>query len=153
IEILFLTLHDGLLDENGQNQLINWLHSQRRWAESIPVLEPLVHDHPENMHYRSLLIVSYFHSERPDQMRTLVDETDAYFHQGGRWVEGNIDELGRACLSSNLYEKAVGYLNEAISLHQRAHGQVTLNDSALSTLYQCLADAQSALGHTKEAIE
>src|SRR5262249_5077586 len=52
-----------------------------------------------------------------------------------------------------LHEKAAGYLAEAISLHQRARGGVTINDGELSSLYQQLADAYSALGKTKEAVE
>ena len=35
----------------------------------------------------------------------------------------------------------------------RSHGERTLNDGELSSLYQALADAHSALGHTKDAVD
>ena len=70
------------------------------------------------MNYRTRLMVAYFHSQRPEQLAELVKQTEDYFHKEGLWVEGNIAEFGHACLGCNLLEKAVGYLNEAISLHQ-----------------------------------
>ncbi|HLQ47327.1 MAG TPA: hypothetical protein VK137_21460, partial [Planctomycetaceae bacterium] len=153
IEILLLAHKNGLLDEAAQVQLVGWLHQQNRWAESIPLLEPLTTARPDNMNYRTLLMVAYHHSKRPEQLAELVQQTDAHFHAGGRWTEGNVAEFARGCSSSNLREKAVGYFTEAIALHQRSNPGSGLGDGTLSSLYQWLALDQSALGHTKEAVE
>ena len=153
IEILFVAHKNGLLDEAAQVQLVNWLHQQNRWAESIPLLEPLVASRPDNIDYRTLLMVAYHHSQRPEQLADFVRQTDAHFHTGGRWSEGNISQFARGCLSCSLHEKAVGYFNEAIALHQRNNPGSGAGDGMLSDLYQHLASAQSALGHTKEAVD
>ncbi len=153
IEILLIAYHNGVLDEGGQEQLVNWLQEQSRHAESIAILEPLVKAHPDSMHYRCLLMTAYFRSGRPEQLRDLVAQTDAHFHEGGRWTEENVAEFGRTCGGCGLAEKAVGYLSEAISLRQRSQGGQTINDGELSNLYQALADAHTALHHTKAAVE
>ncbi|MBC7821246.1 MAG: hypothetical protein IAG10_30535 [Planctomycetaceae bacterium] len=153
IEILLLAHKNGLLDEAAQVHLVTWLHSQNRWAESISLLEPLVHDRPDNIHYRTLLMVAYHHSQRPQQLTELVQQTDAHFHAGGRWTEGNVAQFARGCLSCNLHERAAGYFTEAIALHQRSNPGSGLGDGTLSDLYQHLALSQSALGRTKEAVD
>ena len=153
IEILMIAYNDGILDASAQNELVVFLHHEGRHAESIPLLERLLNAWPDSMHYRTLLMTAYFCSQRPEQLATLVKQTDEFFHKEGRWVEANIAEFGKACLGTQLNEQAVGYLNEAISLHQRDHGGRTLNDAGLSDFDQHLAEAQSRLGRTKEAVE
>ena len=153
IEILMIAYNDGILDASAQNELIVFLHNEGRHGESIPLLERLLKDWPDSMHYRTLLMTAYFHSQRPEQLATLVKQTDEFFHKEGRWVEGHIKDFGKACLGCQFNELAAGYLNEAISLHQRDNGGRTLNDAALSDYYQHLADAQSRLGRTKEAVD
>ena len=153
IEILMIAYKDGILDASAQNELVVFLHHEGRHAESIPLLERLLNAWPDSMHYRTLLMTAYFRSQRPEQLATLVKQTDEFFHKEGRWVEANIAEFGKACLGTQLNEQAVGYLNEAISLHQRDHGGRTLNDAGLSDFDQHLAEAQSRLGRTKEAVE
>lgn len=153
IEILLTAHKDGLLDESAQVQLVNWLHQLNRWAESIPLLEPLVAARLDNIHYRTLLMVAYHHSQRPEQLAELVKQIDTHFHTGGRWTEGNVAQFAHGCLSCNLHEIASGYFNEAIALHQRSNPGSGLGDRTLSDLYQHLAQSQSALGHTKEAVD
>jgi tetratricopeptide (TPR) repeat protein len=152
IEILFVAHQAGLLNESAQVQLVGWLHEKKRWAESIPLLEPLVSQRPDNIHYRTQLMLAYHQSKRPEQLTELVKQTDAHFHQAGRWTDWNIGQFAGGCLRCKLHERAVGYFNEAIALYQRA-GNSGLNDSTLSNYYSQLADAHSALGHTKEAVD
>jgi hypothetical protein len=153
IEILLVAHRDGLLEEAGQIQLVQWLHDQKRFAESIPILEPLVEQHPNTMRYRTQLMVAYHRSQRRQQLLDLVKSTDTYFHQGGRWTDVNVAEFGEACGECALEQNAVAYLTEAISIHQRTNGQVVLGDAALSEWYQHLASAHSALHHTEEAVD
>ena len=61
--------------------------------------------------------------------------------------------MGYTCQDCNLPEKAVGYLSEAIALQPQAVSGRHINDADLSTLYQRLAQAHSALGTRKEAVE
>ena len=153
IEILMIAHKSGLLDEAAQVQLVNWLHQQNRWAESIPVLEPLNRERPDNIHYRTLLMVAYHHSQRPEQLAELYHQIDTHFHTGGRWTEGNVAQFARGCASCNMHERAAALFNEAIALHQRSNPGSGLGDGSLSDLYQNLALAQSALGRTKEAVD
>ena len=153
IEILLVAHKSGLLDEAAQVQLANWLHQQNRWAESIPVLEPLNRDRPDNIHYRTLLLVAYHHSQRPEQLAALYHQIDTHFHTGGRWTEGNVAQFARGCSSCNMHERAAALFNEAIALHQRSNPGSGLGDGTLSDLYQNLALSQSELGHTKDAVD
>ncbi len=153
IEMLLVAHAAGVLDEGADTNLVDYLQQEKRYAESIPILEPLVKDHPDNINYRAQLMVAYFQSHRPEQLATLVKATDAYFHQSGRWTAANISVFAEAALNCNLLKTAVGYYNEAISLYQRANPARGTGDQTLSSMYQNLASAQSRLGHTKEAVE
>ncbi|MBI5759842.1 MAG: hypothetical protein HZA46_15090 [Planctomycetales bacterium] len=153
IEIMLLAHRDGVLEESSQELLVNWLHDERRFAESIPILEPLVSAHPDTIRYRTRLMAGYFHSQRPEQLLDLVKQTDTHFHDGGRWMEGNIAEFAKGCLGCNLLEHSVGYFNEAISLHQRNNPGHGPGDVTLSGLYHELAQAHSNLGQTRQAVE
>ena len=153
IEILMIAHGSGLLDESAQGELVTFLQNEGRYGESIPLLEGLIKAQPDSMTYRTQLMAAYHHSQRPEQLATLVQETDKHFHADGRWSEGNIYEIGKACLGCQLNEKAVGYLNEAISLHLRDYGSRGLNDATLSYQYDHLADALSRLGRTREAVD
>ena len=105
------------------------------------------------MQYRTRLMVAYYRTQRHDQLDELVRETDKHFHQGGLWTEGNIAEFGRGALDCHLLDRAVDFYKEAISLHQRSNPASGNGDSALSYMYQQLAEAHSQLGQTKEAVE
>jgi predicted Zn-dependent protease len=153
IEILMIGHKGGLLDEPAQLQLVNWLHGLNRWPESIPLLEPLNRDWPDNIHYRTLLMIAYHHSQRPEQLAELYHQIDTHFHAGGRWTEGNVAQFARGCSSCNMRQPAAALFNEAIALHQRSNPASGLNDSTLSDLYQNLALSESALGRTKEAVD
>ena len=153
IEVLLVAHRRGVLDEHGQVQLINWLENANRFGEMIPLLEPLVSLRPEAMIYRTLLMQAYQRSSRPQQMQELREQTEAHFHQGGRWTEANIALFAQGCLRCNEFSHAVSYYQEAIALHQRASGNVSMNDGVLSDYYSHLARAHAALGHTGPAVD
>lgn len=153
IEMLFVAHRDGLLDDDGQQQLITYLFESGRHAEAAPLLEALVAEHPDSMTYRTQLMVAYFHSERPAQLQELVTQTDAHFRQEGRWTESNMASLAAACVQCRLDEAAIGYWNEVIPLHQRTQPNQGIGNGTLSHYYQQLALAHSRLGHTAEAVD
>ncbi len=118
----------------------------------IPVLEPLVTLRPDSMQYRTDLMTAYFRTERPEQLETLIGQTDLYFHEGRRWSESNVAQFGAGCVGARDWKRAKVYFTEAIALHQRAHSGSGLNDNTLSQYYQNLASAESVFGNSKEAV-
>jgi hypothetical protein len=153
IEILLIAHRQTLLDAAAQQQLVNWLHERQRFAESIPIIEGLIAIRPDQIEFRVLLMQAYFRSQRPQQLAELIQQTHDHFHQEGRWTEHNAAALGGGCSSCSDRERAVGYMTEAIALHQRANPRSGLNDGTLSNYYATLAHTYSALGRTKEAVD
>jgi predicted Zn-dependent protease len=153
IEMLLIANQNGILDDSGQETLVTYLHSAHRFAESIPILQKLIELRPDQMSFRVLLLIAYHQSDRKEQLQELLAQTDKHFHQEGRWTEGNIGPLASACNQCGLYEQAVGYFKEAIAQRQRNQGGVTVGDATLSSWYQGLASAHSALHQTKEAVD
>ena len=155
IEMLFIALGDEILDESGRQQLVNYLFDPRvnRHAEAVPVLEWLVEKRPGTISYRTQLMEAYYRSQRPEQLRTLLADTDEYFRQSGRWVEHNISSLGDTCVTCDLHQEAVTYYGEAIPLHQRTQPNQGIGGGTLSHYYQRLASAHSHLGQTTLAVD
>ena len=122
IEALAAADRDGILDDGGQRQLVNFLHERGRYGESIALLETLVERTPTDASLRSQLMVAYHATQRLEQLRTLLRESDEYFRAEGRWNEGVIATLADACQRTELNDQAIAYYNELISLVQRQQG-------------------------------
>ena len=118
----------------------------------IPILEPLMRHHSDTINYRTDLMAAYFHTQRPEQLQKLIEQTDMHFHDGGRWTEGNVAQFATGYMGISDWNRAQQYLTEAIALHQRANPGSGLNDNTLSQYYQYLASTESALGNTKDAV-
>jgi tetratricopeptide (TPR) repeat protein len=153
IEILFTAHNAKILDEAGQDQLVDFLHRRGRYAESIPVLLPLVETRPDNMQYRTRLMHAYFRTDQPDKLLALLKATDEYFHAEGRWNEGAISALAHSCLSNQLYQRSVDYFLEAIDLHKRTHARQGIGNGTLSSYYWSMSQAYSGLEKTPQAVE
>jgi tetratricopeptide (TPR) repeat protein len=153
VEMLLVAYADGLLDLSGRGQLVEWLQTDHRWAESIPLLEQLVELQPDVMNHRTRLLRAYFHAKRPTQLAALVKQTDEHLRAGGRRTDVNLAEFAQAALDCELYQQAIDVFNEAITAHRRVHGDRTVNDEQLSTWYQQLAHAHSQRGETQKAVE
>ena len=155
IEILFVALKGGLLDDNGQSRLVDWLHDDRvkRFAESIAILEDLIERNPLTMHYRQELITAYHRTARGTQRDALIAETDKLFRDGGRWTEDNLSQLAWCMHKNALHEETIKYYDELIPLHQRNHPTRGIGEGTLSVYYMWLADAHSYLKHTREAVD
>jgi len=153
IEVLLIAERSGLLDDNGLSQLIGYLHSQSRYAESIALLEPYVDRRPDTMSLRVLLMRAYYYTKRQQQLNELISATDEHFHQAGRWNEGHIVEFARVCDETKKHKRAVGYFEEAINLHQRSQPNRGIGNGTLSRYYRDLANAYSDLGETDKAVD
>lgn len=153
IEILLAAHERKVLDEAAQGQLVNFLHGQQRFAESIPILLPLVERRPENMTFRVQLMHAYFKTGQRDRLLALLDATDTYFHEHKLWNEGNIAALAHSTLENQLYERSVAYYKEVIGLHERTAPNRGIGNGTLSQYYMYLSQAWAGLKNTVEAVD
>ncbi len=153
IEILLAAHEQKILDESGQSTLVDFLRRQNRFAETIPILQPLVELRPENMQYRVWLMNGYFHVGRQKDLLALLKQTDEFFHQEGRWQESPMASLAHSCLENQLYDQSVAYYEEVINLHQRTQPRRGIGNGTLSSYYWNLSQAYSGLNKTPEAVD
>jgi tetratricopeptide (TPR) repeat protein len=153
IEMLLDAHRREVLDPQGQSVLVQYLHDAGRYAESIPILEPLVDRRPENLQYRTWLMHAYFQTRQPRQLMDLLKKTHDYFHRINPWQENAMAALGRSCLENQLYQQAADYLQEAIVLRQRTAPRRGIGDGTLSGYYGDQARAYAGLNKTPEAVE
>ncbi|WP_020476056.1 VIT domain-containing protein [Zavarzinella formosa] len=153
IEILFAAHERKLLGESGQWQLVDYLHRQQRYAESIPLLLPMVELRPENLAYRTKLMHAYFRTGKQAELLALLKQTDAFFHEKDRWAEHVLAGLAVSCLENKLHAQAAAYYEELIPMHQRTHARRGIGNGVLSSYYGQAAEAYAGLGKTKETVD
>ncbi len=153
IEILLVAHKDKRLDEPGQWQLVRYLHDQKRYGESVDLLQAMIEWRPDNMEYRTALTLAYYHTQRQAELTGLLDQTDEHFHKDGRWTEPAMAALGQACLDTALYEQSVKYYKELIPLHQRTQPNRGIGNGTLSQYYGNMGLAYAGLGKTAEAVD
>ena len=100
------------------NELVAYLHHEQRYAETIPILEPLVESRPDDIRHRTDLLTSYHHTGRDNDWKSLLDDTDAHFRQAGRWIESNVAALANCCLQNDYFAEAAAYFGEVIPMYQ-----------------------------------
>ncbi len=153
IEILLAAHKQKLLNTAGQVQLVDYLQREKRFAESIVFLQPLVERQPETLDYRVRLMRAYFHTNRQADLLALLKQTDTLFHQKDRWTETVMAGLGQSCLENQLYAPAVAYYKELIPLHERTQPRRGIGNGILSGYYSNLALAYAGLHKTAEAVD
>jgi tetratricopeptide (TPR) repeat protein len=153
IEIRLIAHRKGLVSEANLYQLVQWLHHRSRWAEAIPILEPLVIESPDVMKYRTMLLRSYARSSRPEQRDELLAQIDEHFRGGGRWTESNISQLASMCVEVSLDEAAIKYYGELIPLAQRSRSNRGIGEGTVSEYYRRLSQSHARLGNTRKAVD
>ncbi|HEV3120214.1 MAG TPA: hypothetical protein VGY58_24345 [Gemmataceae bacterium] len=153
IEVLFVAHKQKLLDDDGQAKLIDLLHRENRYGESIAVLQPLGERRPENLEYRIQLMHAYFRTARKMELLALLKQTDAFFHEKDRWSEHALARLAQSTLQNELYEPSAAYFKELIPLHERTHPGRGIGNGVLAGYYDGLANAYAGLQKTPEAVE
>jgi Flp pilus assembly protein TadD len=153
IEILAAAHQRKLLYDEGQVKLVEYLHRQDRYAESIPVLEPLLQRRPEYLEQRLQLMHAYFRTGRKTDLLALLRQTDAFFHDKDRWSEAVMARLAESTLQNELYEQSIAYYKEVIPLHERTQPGRGVAGGTLSNYYTGLANAYAGLGKTPEAVD
>ena len=116
IDVLLDAHRNGRLDEPGEFQLVDYLHRENRYAESIGLLRSLAGRRPESLQYRTWLMRAYFHAGKKDELLALLRQSDEFFHKDGRWSENALAGLAAICLETQLFEQSVAYYNELIPL-------------------------------------
>lgn len=153
IEILQASHAQKLLDVSGRSQLVNFLHAQNRYGESVAVLAGLIEEHPGKLGYRTQLMTAYFKTGKQADLKATLKSADDYFHKDGRWSEHAMAGLGQACHDCRLWEACVGYYKELIPLHQRTHPNRGSGDGSLARYYINFANAYAGLKKTPEAVD
>jgi len=153
IEMLLIAYKDKLLEQSAQAQLVTYLHERNRHGESIAILQAMIERWPENMQYRVWLMHAYFRTHRPKELLGLLEQTDEYFHQKGRWTEAAMASLGESCLENELFAQSVKYYKELIPLHERTHQRRGIGSDTLSRYYMNLAQAYCGLQQIAEAVD
>ena len=153
IAVLFDARRRGLLDEDGSSRLVAWLQEQKRFGESIALLESLVDQEPDQLRYRIQLMHAYFQTKQPEALAKLLAETDKFFHEEDRWNGQIAGELAASCLENLLLERAVEYLKEAIERREESLDQQTTGDRTLAQYYVERAYAYAGLKNTDKAVE
>jgi hypothetical protein len=153
IAVLLDAHRRDLLDEEGRSRLVVWLQEQKRFGESIALLETLVEQEPERLQYRIQLMHAYFQTKQPEALARLLVETDKFFHEEDRWSGQIAGELAASCLENLLLEPAVEYLKEAIERREESLNQQTTGDRTLAQYYVDRAYAYARLTNTAAAVE
>ena len=153
IEMLWVAHGEQRLDEEGQARLVRFLHEQKRFGESIAVLQALVELRPDNIKYRTQLMHAYFQTKRPGELLGLLQQTDEYFHQENRWQEEAIAAVGESCLENALFEQSAAYYEEAVSLRKRNAANRGSGDGTLSGYCNNMARAYAGLWNTTKAVD
>ena len=146
--------------------LIYMLRDRKRWAEMVPLLEPLIAKHPTDAEYRGLLIKSLRLSGKEDRSSKMLTETEKYFREENQWTEIKLGLIAKHVYEAKMYKDAVRLYDELIPMYQRARpnqsAQSDLNqgylaqiggEDRLSNYYQNLARSHAKLRNTIAAVD
>jgi tetratricopeptide (TPR) repeat protein len=141
------------LDGPGQWQLVGYLQRRQRFEESIELLVPMIATWPDKVEYHVALLVAYARTHRPGDLSAALEAADSHFRRAGRWTEAVIASLAWGTKESALFDAAVKYYDEAISLHRKSTRGQGDGDETLSRYYGEQAEAYAGLGKTREAVD
>jgi len=153
IEMLDGAHQQGILDASGRSELASYLHREQRYEESLPILQRLVEEFPDQIEYRTRLMYAYHRTDRQRELLALLEHTDGHFHRGNRWTEHVISQLAHSCLRNELYGQSVDYYQEVITLHKRTNRNRGIGGGTLSGYCQSLAQAYAGQSKTAEAVD
>jgi Flp pilus assembly protein TadD len=153
IEVLLAAHNQKLLDDAGQMTLVDYMQREKRFGDSIPILQPFVERRPENLDARVRLMHAYFRSGRLDDLNAQLMQTDAFFHQKDRWSEYAMSRLAASTLENELFAQSVAYYKELIPLHEKTQPGRGIGNGTLANYYVGLANAYAGLKKTPEAVD
>ncbi|MEM7201417.1 MAG: VIT domain-containing protein [Planctomycetota bacterium] len=142
----------GQLRVDGALRLVGWLHHERRFDESVPVVSDLVASRPDLVAARTLLIAGLHGAGRDQQALVALAAAEQHL-RGKEWSEALARTLAQTALECRLYAPAVRLFEEAIAARQRRPAGRRGGDAELSADYAGLARAHSGLGHVDAAVD
>jgi tetratricopeptide (TPR) repeat protein len=152
IDALLAADERGALRELGRSQLVQWLHLEKRWGDSLRHLETLVHEGPDVLQYRVLSIRALHKSGHDSTAKELADASVARWREQRRMLEGDLAALGLVCLECEFFTRSAALFEEVIPIRSRVR-RGGGPDSLLSQYYGGLARSYVALGREGEAVD
>lgn len=153
IDIMVALYDQKRLDEQGWSTLVRYLESQKQWARAIKYLLPLIEFRPDNLHYRTRLILSYQRNNQLKEALAALETTDKRWKEKGWWNENTLSLLASTCYQGELWAQGLTYYDELIPLHQRTAPRRGIGNGTLSNYYTKLSRCHQNLGNTEAAVE
>ncbi|MFQ5503343.1 MAG: tetratricopeptide repeat protein, partial [Planctomycetota bacterium] len=153
IQVLAGAEERRILDAAGSYTLVTWLHEEKRFAESLPVLERLLEAHPDRIDYRLSRVRALHGVSRDHAALALLKDSAVDLHKRKLWNEASILKLAELSLACGFHVESVGYFEELIPLHQRTHARRGVGNGILSHYLSQLARAYGKLGNADKAVE
>ncbi|MBN2492788.1 MAG: hypothetical protein JXQ29_18210, partial [Planctomycetes bacterium] len=143
----------GVLREDSRHQLVVWLHEERRYQESLPILEALRAARADHFGYRTLAVSALHETAQDEAARALLDETVQRLKKLEQWHESALAELAGTARQCGFHDRAIALYEELIPLHQRTHRNRGIGSGTLSSYYGWLAEAYVATGKSDQAVD
>ncbi|HET6202452.1 MAG TPA: VIT domain-containing protein [Planctomycetota bacterium] len=153
IETLLAAERRGRLSEEGRHRLVTWLHEEKRYGDSLPLLDSLALLRPDRLEYRILKIRALHEVGRDRDAIAFLDETERRFKDQNAWNEPVIATLARTCLEGGLHERSALYFEEVVPLHQRTQPNRGVGQGTLSSYLGMLAQAYIGTGKVEKAVD
>ena len=153
IAVMTAAIEREQIRDDGRCRLVSWLHSLCRFEQSLPVIAPLLADHPENLDYRVLQVRALHGVKRDREAEAFVADTEKLFRATGRWTEQALNTLAHLSLQCGYHARSIVLFEELIPLHQRTQPNRGVGNGTLSYYYQALAQARVATGQVDEAVD
>ena len=157
IEMLLSQYQEGTLDYEWRVKLASWLNRSERFDESIPILQRLIEERPDDVDVACPLMHALSMTDRQDECRLVVQHVEASVRETSRGRLGALERplagLAEASWMSRLFDVAARLYAEVIALHKQVEPQRGSGDGVLSNYCANLAESLAALGRTAEAID
>ena len=141
------------LRRNGRWQLVQWMHATRRWKDSLPHLDQLLAERPDDLNYVLSRILALHRVGRNDESRAQLDSAEKRRKELKQWNESVIGAFARSASTCRFLNRAAAYYEELIPLHQRTHRNRGVGRGTLSGYYAELSKIYLALGETDKAVD
>ena len=148
ISLLKQAHEQDLLNESGRWTLVEYLQKQRRFDESISLLDELVQRDPQQIKYHARLMEALFKTGQKERLKAAWKVADGRFAKSKTLDENSLRTLARACFEVQLYEPAKEYF---VALVKRRKGNT--NDANLSSDNIFLSKTYAKLRNLEPALD
>ncbi len=153
IEVLLGLEQRGLLQAKGRGRLVYFLHRQKRWAESLPVLDKLIVAQPRRLSHALHKIRALSGSGRADTADAYAADVEKTWREARRLDERARKDLAAVSAETKLWKRAARLYEELIPLHQRTHRRRGIGGGTLVSYHAELSRAYTALGRHQDAVD